>query len=97
MQLSAAVPEAVRRLSPEQVQLLERLADYLEQAHTAEEIHQQIYALAEALKLPGAEAFQAIYISLIGKERGPRAGFFLASLDREFLQKRLRSVRAVVL
>jgi len=97
MQLSEEVPEAARELSTEQVQLLENLADYLQEDHRAEDIHQQIYQLAEASGLPGPKAFQAIYLALIGKERGPRAGFFLASLDRDFVQKRFRSLRPSVL
>ena len=37
-----------------------------------------------------AELFQAIYLSLLGKPRGPRAGAFLAILGPEFVAGRFR-------
>jgi len=93
MQLSEQVPDTVRQLSETQIQFLEQLADYLMGDRPADEIHQQVYQLAERLQLGAPEAFRAIYAALIGKERGPRAGFFLASLNRDFVLERFRQVR----
>ena len=36
--------------------------------------------------------FSAIYISFLGKNSGPKAGWFLSVLDKEFLEKRLGEV-----
>ena len=50
-----------------------------------EAIHALVYSLAR--EVPGAkpaELFQAIYLALLGKPRGPRAGWFVAALGAEF-------------
>ncbi|MDI6655084.1 MAG: lysine--tRNA ligase, partial [Candidatus Hydrothermarchaeota archaeon] len=59
---------------------------------SAEEIHAQIYQIANETKIPLNEAFQAVYLSIIGKTRGPRAGALIASLDKEWVIKRFREV-----
>jgi lysyl-tRNA synthetase class 1 len=97
MQLSGELPDAAMTLSPSQVEVLQQLADYLEDDPSPEDIHQKIYDLAQAAGIKGPEAFQAIYKALIGKQRGPRAGFFLASLDKDFVQKRFREIKPSVL
>jgi lysyl-tRNA synthetase class 1 len=38
------------------------------------------------------DAFSAIYLSILGKDSGPQAGWLLASLDKEFVVKRLKEV-----
>lgn len=52
-------------------------------------MHDLIYEHAEVAGKP-SEAFQAIYRVILGKDSGPKAGWFLASLDRDFLIKRLQ-------
>lgn len=52
--------------------------------------HQTIYELRDSMNLEPKEMFQVIYKVLIGKESGPRAGWFLSILPREWLIKRLR-------
>ena len=37
------------------------------------------------------EYFRIMYLILLGKERGPRLGFFLATIDKNFVVKRLSS------
>ena len=38
------------------------------------------------------EFFSAFYLSLLGKDSGPKLGWFLSVLDKEFLEKRLEEV-----
>jgi lysyl-tRNA synthetase class 1 len=97
MQLSAEMPAAARSLSAAQGAFLKALSEFLDSGPSAEAIHQGIYTLAEQLQIQSPEAFKAIYLALIGKEKGPRAGFFLASLDREFVKKRFSDVCKAVL
>jgi lysyl-tRNA synthetase, class I len=54
----------------------------------AQAMHDAIYA-AKGDMSP-AEAFQTLYRLILGQDKGPRAGWFLASLDQDWLQKRLR-------
>jgi lysyl-tRNA synthetase class 1 len=53
-------------------------------------MHQLIYAAKDEADLPPKEAFQALYQVILGKDYGPKAGWFLASLDRDWLLQRLR-------
>lgn len=52
--------------------------------------HSAIYELKENLKLEPKATFSTIYRALIGQDSGPRAGWFLSILPREWLIKRLR-------
>ena len=52
-------------------------------------MHTLIYAAKDTAGLQPKEAFQALYRVIIGKDYGPKAGWFLASLNRDWLVKRL--------
>lgn len=54
--------------------------------------HDAIYELKETLGLSPKEMFGALYRVLIGKTSGPRAGWFLSILPRDWLVKRLTLV-----
>jgi lysyl-tRNA synthetase class 1 len=54
-----------------------------------EAIHNSIYEIAEGTEIPIKTAFQAIYQVLLGQEKGPRAGFFLSNLDKQFVLDRV--------
>ncbi|MDD3480678.1 MAG: lysine--tRNA ligase [Patescibacteria group bacterium] len=54
-----------------------------------EELQKEIFNLKDELKVEPKEIFSAIYQLFIGKDSGPQAGFLLASLDYEFVKKRL--------
>lgn len=53
-----------------------------------EVIHNTVFDTAKAVGLPPKDAFRAVYLALIGKDRGPRAGYFIASLDPTFALRR---------
>ncbi|RLG34088.1 lysine--tRNA ligase, partial [Methanosarcinales archaeon] len=72
---------------------LNELADFLTQADLdAEMVHQEIYAIATRLEIKPKELFAGIYLALLGRRSGPRAGWFLVSLDREFVIERFRAI-----
>ena len=52
--------------------------------------HQAIYELKDSSGLEAKVLFSTLYRALIGKESGPRAGWFISILPREWLIKRLR-------
>jgi lysyl-tRNA synthetase class 1 len=55
-------------------------------------MHEAIYAALTAAEIKPGEAFQAIYRMILGQDSGPKAGWFLASLDRKWLETRLTGV-----
>jgi lysyl-tRNA synthetase class 1 len=72
---------------------LDTLARALEKAEWAPEpLHAAVFGAAKDSGIEGKDGFRAVYLALIGKERGPRAGYFLASLDRTFVVNRFREV-----
>ena len=52
--------------------------------------HKAIYDLQSELAMEPKEMFETLYKALIGKTSGPRAGWFLSILPREWLIKRLK-------
>lgn len=52
--------------------------------------HKAIYDFKEDSGLQAKELFATVYQALIGKDSGPRAGWFLSILPRDWLMKRLR-------
>jgi len=54
-----------------------------------EELQAQIFSLKDDLNLEPREIFGAIYSLFIGKDSGPQAGLLLASLDYDFVLKKL--------
>jgi lysyl-tRNA synthetase class 1 len=91
-EIQKTVPAAAATLSESQKKALGLLAQRLEPGLTAEKIHLLIYGLKDETGLAPKELFEAIYQSILGKEKGPRAGFFLASLDAGFVKKRFEEV-----
>ncbi len=54
----------------------------------AENIHNVIHETSENEKIQVKTAFKIIYQILLGKEKGPRAGYFLSNLDKDFVLNR---------
>lgn len=80
-------------LNGDQEAFLENLLNKLQGIeYNAEKIHQLVYDEAVATGLGGKGAFMLIYEMLIGKDSGPRAGYFLASLGKDFALKRIEEV-----
>ena len=79
-------------LSEEQRAFLGRLAQTVERERdlNAQGMHDAIYAAAEEAQMKPGQAFKALYRVILGQDSGPKAGWFLAELDRDWLVKRLR-------
>ena len=56
-----------------------------------EKIHDSFYELQEKYNTPAKEYFRIMYLTILGKERGPRLGFFLATMEQKFVVERLNS------
>jgi lysyl-tRNA synthetase class 1 len=76
--------------SSEQKQVMTLLKDKLATlSWEPEAIHNAIYEASETTQLPITSAFQAIYECILGKTKGPRAGYFLSNLEKQFVLQRL--------
>lgn len=90
-ELVGTLPDAVEELSEEQRGFLDRFTDRLESIEwTPEVLHGAVHEEREPIDVGAGDAFGAVYVAFLGKSHGPRAGYFLASMDREFVLERLR-------
>ncbi len=94
IELQQTLPEKAKDLTPEQKAFLRLMADYLKDnpKATGDEIQSAIFNVARLVPLSAKDAFKAIYIVLINKEQGPKAGTFIAFLDRDFVINRFNEV-----
>ena len=84
-----SLPDEAASLTPDQRRFLSGLAKGLTGTMDGAAIHDLIYHITAGFEeTDPAELFQAIYISLLGKVRGPRAGSFIAILGSEFCARR---------
>ncbi|HEX5239540.1 MAG TPA: lysine--tRNA ligase [Candidatus Limnocylindrales bacterium] len=94
------LPDAAAELRPAQRSFLANLAEEAPEASpsapgaSGEAWQAAIFASAAAGGLAAGEAFRALYLAFLGRPSGPRAGWLLASLEREFVVGRLREAAA---
>ncbi|HEX2883291.1 MAG TPA: lysine--tRNA ligase [Candidatus Limnocylindria bacterium] len=86
-----ALPPATDELDEAQRGYLGALAAALQTADwDGEAVQSAIFATAKDRDLPSGRAFAALYAAFLGRSSGPRAGWLLAALDRDFVLARLR-------
>ncbi|MCZ6696653.1 MAG: lysine--tRNA ligase [Acidobacteria bacterium] len=89
--VQSTLPPEARDLAAEQRRFLSLLAERLGPGMSGEDIHALIYDLAKEVGLQKTNsAFESIYRAFLGRSRGPRAGWFLAFLDRDLVIARLK-------
>lgn len=93
-ELQKTVPERARSFTENQKQALAKVLEYVKSRNTldGQEAHTELHEIRKALLIEPKDFFSALYISLLGKESGPKAGWFLSVLDKQFLEKRLEEV-----
>jgi len=84
-------PEIKQKLTQKQRKGLKQLAmDLSKREYDPVGLHNHIYKLAGEIGLKPPELFKAIYLVLIGRESGPRAGNFISAIDKEFVIERFK-------
>lgn len=79
--------------SDAQIQFMNQLADKIAGAPEdagGDWFHKAIYGFKDSTGMEPKELFTTLYQAVIGKNSGPRAGWFLSILPRDWLVKRLR-------
>ncbi len=88
------IPKEAEKLNDKQKIFLKKVARGLNKKWEAEEFQKKLYEWAKELEISSNEAFQALYVSLIGKDHGPKAGWLILE-NREFSKKRLEEVSSI--
>jgi len=94
-EVTLELPPETAALNDDQKAFLRRLGGALNDGMDGEAVHLLIYELAKEFpETKPATLFQALYVSLLGKPRGPRAGLFIAALGPRFCARRFASAAA---
>jgi len=89
LSLSESLSEKVKELSEKQKEFLKKAVDLIEKNDDPEILQLALYNLTKELGINAKEAFSAIYISMIGKEFGPKAAWFLLQYPKKKVIERL--------
>ncbi len=84
------LPENVKNLSAVQRELLIKISHNLDKKWEPEEFQNEIYQLGKNLGLSSGQTFEAIYLALLGKTHGPKAGWLILSLEKAFAKRRFQ-------
>ncbi len=87
-----SLPEIVSNLSSEQKKALVQIANELDKKWKPKDFQTRIYDIGKFYGLNGKDTFTAIYLSLLGKNYGPKAAWLILSLDKQFVKKRFNEV-----
>ncbi len=87
-------PSEAKNLTTEQKSILKSLSDYLLNNPEAngEEIQGFLHDKKNEMQMQPRDVFTAIYVSILGKDSGPKAGWLLEALDNKFLLERFADV-----
>lgn len=86
------LPVEANNLTEKQKEFLAKVVKIVDQNQEAEEFQNNIYQIGKELGLSSSEAFKAIYLTLIGKDHGPKAAWLILSLDKKFIKERFTSL-----
>ncbi|MFA6285366.1 MAG: lysine--tRNA ligase [Parcubacteria group bacterium] len=88
------IPDAVKSFSSQQKEGLAKILEYIKSQDQldGQELHTKVHDIRKEIGIEPKELFSAIYLSFLGKDRGPKVGWFLSVLDKKFLEKRLEDI-----
>ncbi len=88
------IPDRVSEISQDQIEYLKKLTESLEidASWDSEAIQSTLFSTSKEIEMGQASAFKAVYLSFLGKDRGPKAGALLSYLDKGFVISRLKDV-----
>lgn len=92
--LQTSLPESARNITDAQKTAISNSISAFEALPlwNGETIHSALHGLKEASGLAPKDFFTPFYRSLLGKDSGPKLGWFLSTLDKEFVLKRLHEL-----
>jgi lysyl-tRNA synthetase, class I len=93
-EIQEKVPVGAQDLSDLQKDAIRKLLDYIKSAETldGQALHTKMHEIRSEKGIEPKEFFSAIYLSILNRTSGPKAGWFLSVLDKDFLVKRFEEV-----
>jgi lysyl-tRNA synthetase class 1 len=77
-----------------QLKAFRALETFVDEERTGEEVHAFLHALKTDIPIAPKELFSGIYELFLGRSSGPKAGWFLSVLPRDYVLNRLRKASA---
>jgi len=87
-----SMPKSALSLDKDLKEGLKRISERLSDGLSGEDIHDMIYQVAGELGIKVSKLFEAVYIALLDKKSGPRAGLFIQTVGINFVKKRFKEV-----
>lgn len=89
LQMTVKLPNEAYNLSDLQKIFLKRIAQIMESEKSPEKLQLELYNISKEINLNSKDAFSAVYLAIIGKNRGPKAAWFLLQYPKDAVIKRL--------
>jgi len=93
-EIQEKVPKEIEKLNQKQKEFLKKVSEELNKDWVAEEFQKKLYEWAKEKNISSSGAFQALYISIIGKDHGPKAAWLILE-NKKFSQKRFKYVSSL--
>lgn len=98
-EIQESCPEVAKDFSDIQKTALREVLSYVQKTEQGADgtfdgqaMHTVLHEIKEKTGIEPREFFEAIYLSILGKKSGPKAGWFLSVMDKDFLIKRFSEV-----
>lgn len=93
-ELQKQLPESAKNLTENQKNALKEIFNYIktQEILDGQILHTKLHEIRKDLDIEPKELFSAIYFIFLGKDHGPKVGWFLSVLDKEFLIQRFEEV-----
>ncbi|HEY4512627.1 MAG TPA: lysine--tRNA ligase [Candidatus Paceibacterota bacterium] len=95
-EIQKSLPESAKNLNELQKQALAKILEFVkgEKILDGQKLHERLHEIKTELLIDPKLLFSAIYLSILGRDSGPKAGWFLSVLDKNFLENRFNEVTA---
>jgi lysyl-tRNA synthetase class 1 len=89
--LKKELPEAAKNLSMEQKNALGKVLEYIrsQKVLDGQVLHTKLHEIRKDMSIEPKDFFEALYLSFLGKDSGPKAGWFFSVMDKSFVESRL--------
>lgn len=88
------VPDSVKNFTSVQKDALKKVLEVVKgmKELDGQELHTTLHDIRKEADIDPKEFFSAIYLAFLGKDSGPKVGWFLSVLEKGFLENRLEEV-----
>ncbi len=90
LQMVSKLPSQAKSLDLLQKEFLQEVIRLLKKDLDSADLQFELFELTKRLKIGPKKAFAALYLSMIGKEFGPKAAWFLKQYNKDKVIKRLK-------